>query len=435
MRSAFATAVLAASIATGSFAAEPSRDDLRREQAELHEALLKAPTDPALMVAYARVAVRLGDYDGAIATLERALIYEPDEPVTHLELGVAYFRIGSLGVSEQHLERARAEGLQADLDARAALYLGEIAARAERSRFSGTASAGIVGATNANRGPRSEFISFFGVPARLVGLATAEGDVGAQASLSLRHEYDFQGSNTDALVTELDAYSLRFVDETEGAVDSLFLTVGPRLSLDDSAFGPKVRPFARVGHARVANDPLFTDLALGATLSVPVDDMTTAFGEASFGRREFHSGFDDLDSVIARFEAGASVRVAPRMTMSGAIFGAAEFTDGGDFDNQEVGLRAAISYSYDPNLEWADGLWTLTGRFRTVHRFYDDPIAAVDPNDSRNDFENRFGLSHLFRIRDGFGVRVDGDYFVRDSNFRNFDFNNLTGAISVVYEF
>ncbi|QIE54055.1 tetratricopeptide repeat protein [Pikeienuella piscinae] len=410
-------------------------EQLRAQQAELYQQMLAQPSDPELMVAYARTSVELEDYEAAIATLERALIYEPDEPLTHLELGVAYFRIGSYKIAEYHFGAARAGGLPPDLDSRAALYLEEIEARTQTSRLTGVAGFGLAYSTNANLGPKDELISFLGLPALIPSSATSQPDFGVRATLGLRHTYDLGGSNTDALITEFGAYSLHYFDETDGDVDVVAFTTGPRLSLDNSAYGPKARPFIRLGHSRVSNDALYSEFGVGVDGGLPVNDTFAAFGRLGVDRREFHNGLSDFDSFVLGAELGGTLRAAPGVQVSGGLFAAAEFTDSNDYDNQEIGLRAAADYSYAPGIDMVDGLWTLSGHARVTKRYYDDPDPVVDPTRSRDDTEFNIGAAHLFRIQEGFGIRLDADYFNRNSDIPNFDFDNLTGALSVVYEF
>jgi tetratricopeptide (TPR) repeat protein len=60
------------------------------------------------MFAYAVVSIRARDYEQAIATLERMLIYRDDLPRVKLELGSAYFRLGSYEVSSFYFKEALA---------------------------------------------------------------------------------------------------------------------------------------------------------------------------------------------------------------------------------------------------------------------------------------------------------------------------------------
>ena len=53
---------------------------LRAEQAQLFTEMFAAPADLDLMFRYALVSIRLQDYEAAISTLERILIYDPALP-------------------------------------------------------------------------------------------------------------------------------------------------------------------------------------------------------------------------------------------------------------------------------------------------------------------------------------------------------------------
>lgn len=424
------TAVFCATAATAQ-----DRDALRAQQAELYERMLAAPADAALMVQYARVSIALDDYEAAAATLERALIFEPGEAMTHLELGVAYFRLGSFKLAEFHFNEARAGGLAPELDDRAALYLAEIADRTETSRFSGALTAGLVASTNANLGPDNDVISVLGAPFALAPGVGSEGDVGARATARLRHVYDLGKPNGDTLVTDFTGYSVRYFDEDGGDIDYASLAVGPSLSLTESAFGPKLRPFATVGHARVADDAFYTEFGGGLEGSAPISDTMTSFAQVSLIRRDFHNGLNQFDSTILAADIGGAVRLAPGLDLRGALFAEAEFARDDAFDNQEFGLRGAAVYSYAPGIAGLDALWSLTGTARYAHRRFDRPNAVVDPNRTRNDDEFRVGLAHLFRIQDGFGVLLDADYFDRSSNIPNFDLDSFTVGVSAHFEF
>ncbi|MEX2520117.1 MAG: tetratricopeptide repeat protein [Paracoccaceae bacterium] len=419
------------------FAASVAAEDeaaLRAAQTDTYARMMSDPADPALMIEYAQQSIALGDYEAAISTLERALIYEPNEPVTHFELGVAYFRIGSYRQAEYNLNAAREVGLAPELDERAALYLGEIDRRLAVSGFSGTATAGFIYSSNANLGPDSEFVSFLGVVVPLQPGVSSKSDVGARATLNLRHRYDLGGPDSDAWLTDLNLYSAHFADETEGDTDFVSILTGPRLSLTPSAFGPKIRPFVTAAHARSSNDAFYTDFGAGSELSYPVNSDLTTFGRLGIVRRDFAGG-GAFDSVIFGADFGAAVLINPRLVVRGGLVGEAEFNDENDFDNQEIGARASFTYSYSPGFAQVDGLWSLDGYASYTHRFFDEPFAVVDPTRTRDDDEFRVSLSHLFRVQDGFGVKLDVDYFNRSSNFTNFELDNLTAGVSAVFEF
>jgi predicted Zn-dependent protease len=75
-------------------------------QASFQETLSK-PSDPATLVAFAEVAIRIGDLEGAISALDRLLLIDGDQPEVKLELGVLYFRLGSFEAARTYLADVR----------------------------------------------------------------------------------------------------------------------------------------------------------------------------------------------------------------------------------------------------------------------------------------------------------------------------------------
>ena len=78
------------------------------------QATLDKPSDPEVLVNFAKIAVALGDVEGAISALERLLLVEGDQPEVKLELGVLYYRLGAADVAHAYLEQARDSELATD---------------------------------------------------------------------------------------------------------------------------------------------------------------------------------------------------------------------------------------------------------------------------------------------------------------------------------
>ena len=84
--------------------ASEAKRDLRERQKALFEQLLAEPDNIDVMFAYAKVSIELEDYEAAISTLERLLIYRQDIPLIRLELAVAYFNLGSYEVAKLYFD-------------------------------------------------------------------------------------------------------------------------------------------------------------------------------------------------------------------------------------------------------------------------------------------------------------------------------------------
>ena len=65
---------------------------------------LRNPVDPPTLVRYAEAAIKIGDLEGAIAALERLLLVDAENPEVQLELGVLYFRLGSMEAAKSYLQ-------------------------------------------------------------------------------------------------------------------------------------------------------------------------------------------------------------------------------------------------------------------------------------------------------------------------------------------
>jgi Flp pilus assembly protein TadD len=79
---------------------------LRAEYDAAFQQTLQKPSDPPTLVKFAELAVQVGDIEGAISALERLLLLDADQPEVKLELGVLYFRIGSVEAARTYLNAA-----------------------------------------------------------------------------------------------------------------------------------------------------------------------------------------------------------------------------------------------------------------------------------------------------------------------------------------
>lgn len=114
--------------ATAPAASEPPVDpklaEKRADYDKAFQATLDNPSDPAVLMKFAELALVLGDVEGAISAFERLLLIDGDQPEVKLELGVLYYRLGSVDVARAYLEQVRdAPSADADVKERAATFL------------------------------------------------------------------------------------------------------------------------------------------------------------------------------------------------------------------------------------------------------------------------------------------------------------------------
>lgn len=257
MRDFHATRMLAAGVmlAVGLVGGEataqvsPSEEAaLRVVQRDQFAAMFEAPDDVDLMFQYAVTSIRLQDYEAAITTLERILIYNPNLPRVKTELGASYFRIGSYPVAKFYFEEVLNDDTAGpEMKERVQMFLDEINKRTRTSYVTGKVGFDTIFTTNANFGPEDRNALFLGVPVTLTAPdVTSQTDAGVALVGQVSHIYDLSTATGDVWRTDVAASFTRYADTDSGATDIAILRTGPRLSLDDDRYGPKIRPYAEI---------------------------------------------------------------------------------------------------------------------------------------------------------------------------------------------
>ena len=174
------------------------------------EATLADPRDVEAAYGFAEAAVAVGDFYGAIASLERLLLVDPDRPDIKLRLGELYRQVGASSLAETYLGQGlRSTDVPEELRERArALFEAAGSERAvayRRHMVSGSFYLGGRYETNANAGPGSNRVRFFDPGSGTVVEGPflddddkAEDDVSGLAALNMDYAYDlgFQAGHT-----------------------------------------------------------------------------------------------------------------------------------------------------------------------------------------------------------------------------------------------
>lgn len=405
--------------------------DMRARQEALYDAMLRAPDDLDIMFQHALVSVELRDFEAAITTLERMLIFNPGLARAKVELGAAYFRLGAYENARYYFEDVLAnDDPPPEVARRIDVFLSQIDRRTQTSGFSAVATFGASYSSNANLGPPDPSVLVLGNPALLDQDFVEADDLGFRSTLQGRHFIDLGRPNDDVWLTDLSAFSLHYLEETRGDIDSVALATGPRLSLDEKRFGPKLRPFLSAELVRSGNELLYYGAGLGAEYSDTLNDRVNVFAAIESKWREYDDR-DDYDGHNHRAAFGASYSPDEANTLSALVFFDTDQAREDYNTNYETGIRLAAIHRYDSGLSLTDRLWSVSGFAGATWRWYEDPDPVVDPTRKRKDIDLRAGVSHVFHISGGWFIQAEADYLYRDSNLPNFDIENFGAALSV----
>lgn len=168
-----------------------------------YEEVLRRPDDPALNFAYAQTLVRQGDLLGAVGTLERMLLINPNQPRVRLLYAVVLYRLNALGQAEQELEAVLRYQMNDGLRREVEFYLAQTKRQKQLTTFSVLVRAGFTYDSNRNFAPLLDRLE--GRDQTIAGPNSASA-FGMSNLVRLDVEHDLQMPQRHRLVGHVSAY-------------------------------------------------------------------------------------------------------------------------------------------------------------------------------------------------------------------------------------
>jgi hypothetical protein len=416
--------------------------DARAELDRLFERMLREPANLDLMFQYAQLAVSIGDYDAALGTLSRMLLFNPNLPRVRLELGALYYQVGSYEAARSYIAQALADpSMPAEVRERASAYLAEIDKRMARSVFSGTVSAGIRWQKNANSGPGTGNVRALGQDAILDSQFLRENDWNVFALSNIQHRYLMDRYGGHTWESSLALYGTKQFQLDELDVALAEGTTGPRFLLGDTGPGfAYLRPYvlanivglddARYYYTGGAGLGFTQQFGDRVSLDVAYEHREKRFRNSA--ARPFATDQDSgEDALLASLRYAMYTDVI--LTVGGTV--ANENADQDYRSNKRATGGVGVTYYYDPGWFWSTLPWSVSLGVQRLYTKYDAPDPGVDPNTERVDKEWRFGLVNVTQITDDFSFFAQAQRYIVDSNLPNFKYNNWALTAGVTWTF
>jgi hypothetical protein len=260
--------------------------------------ILRDPDNTDLNYAFALTQIRQGDLLGALSTLERILLREPNIPRVRLLYAVVLYRLNAVGEAERELDNVLKlqmdDGLRRELE----YYRSEMARERKQTKFTAIVRLGWNFDSNRNVAPISRNVISSGafVPGpREIGAHSLESLVVVEGE----HDLGFQRRHRlIGAVTGFYDRSLRSERFTLGAAD-----VRGGIALDFTPFEIRIQPHYRWAH-------LERDTVLSATGgSIRLDWLTKRdVSVFAFFEGEYQVFNGTANSPVSRFRTGAEWR-------------------------------------------------------------------------------------------------------------------------------
>lgn len=421
----------------GTAPAAETEAQLRARYDTLFQRILSDPGDLDASFEFAMLAARLGEYEAAISTLERMLIFNPALPRVRLELGALYFRIGAYAVAESYFAQVAGDpSAPPAVKQRVTEFRERIEARSARDQFSGQVAAGLRYQTNANGGPADATVRVLGLEGELDREFTAQEDYNWFASAVVRHAYDLDTRTGSWFETVGQLYVARQFEQTRVDLTFLQLTTGPRLALSEEGMrGPTIRPYGVHSYVELDGRRFYVEGGGGVELDFPLDRIARLSVGSQLVYQDHGLPWQDRDGAELLVEAGLSLQ--PRDALQFGVNGWLLHDDSrvAFEERNEVAGFATAALSLDTGGGWLAGPLLIRPFAGLVSRRYDAADPTVDPTTARADLETRLGVVTTLQIDEALGLQLSASHADNRSNLPNFTYENQELSLSLFMRF
>jgi tetratricopeptide (TPR) repeat protein len=433
-----ATAALAQ---TPSFGTSPLKAQLAARQQELLQVMLKRPDDLDTAFEYASISAQLGDYEAAISTFERMLVYAPGLPRVELELGVLYFRLGSFDAARYYFDAAlKAPNVPPEVEEKVSVYLAAIDNREDPTKFAASVAFGVRYQSNANAGPGGRRVVLNGTPFLLSETSTGQSDVNGYIAGHFHGGYDL-GTQGDLLEADLLVYGARYYDQVRLDTGIAELTIGPsfnmkRFNIDNTRAGIYgIFSGVRLDHANYSGA-----LGLGTRFVSDFSPTTRLTGKAEYRQRWYNNSMaypsvSDRNGYVLLVDLILHHQISGSVLLRSEAFGDFEEASRNWNQSWEAGFSFGGTYKFASPVESLPDPWSIDMEAGFAYRDFDSPDQLINATETEYDYEGWVRGVFSVPLRKEFKVNLTGELRRQFSNYDLSTYTNASGMLTVVKNF
>ena len=402
-------------------------DELDQSYKAAFQEMYEDPSDLDKATNFVELAIAVGDLEGAIAALERMLIFEPDLPQVRMELGLLYFRLESLDQASVYLRSVlEEESLPSDIRNQVEVALKEIRERTSVHTVTGRASVNTRYQSNANSGPDNSQILLFGKPAILESnnLGQADSDISAKAQFG--YTFDFQKNSRHTLNIDFSAQSNWYNERTELDASLFVFRVGPKLYTNNGKDKKlEVHPYLFANRYQSDQDTIISGGG-GLALNQIINDGISMNFQGEYQAKRYDVQ-PSLDGISAMVTLGPRIRVGRQTyaSLSGLLKQVNTETAYEDYDEYGVGLLLEHAFS-----KWQTGISVSPSWKR-----HKQPNGSIDPGQTRREQSVQGTLMLGIPLTSKLGLNLSVGLNAVKSNIANYEYDNYFASFSVYNDF
>jgi hypothetical protein len=432
VRALVAAVLLATFGATAPAAADGALGGVEARRAALFAETLQDPTNLDVAFEYAMLSAQVGDYEAAIAALERMLVFAPDLPRVQLELGVLYYRIGATDTARAYFEAARRPDVPPEVRARVDAYMAAIERQDRRFLIDGQFTIGGQYQSNANAAPGGNTIIVNGIPLVLDENARAKADFNVFSLVALHFSYDLRNQG-DLIEADFVTYNNAYFTEDQLNLDLAELSVGPSFSLGRIGIDRgRLGVYGILGGVALDREGYSTTYGAGVRLTAQLGDRLATDNRAEIRAVNY---LDSEAYPTVRDQTGQEYRgyseltylIDPQTRVAIAAQGRVVDARVGYNSFGEVGPIARASHLFDGpkgGILADDRPWQVSLSGGALGRWYFDPDPLINVTEAERDrvFWAELGLAVPFRH--DINAFLTGQIIDQWSNYDTRDYTN-----------
>jgi hypothetical protein len=416
---------------------------LEAKKAALFQQILRDPANLAVTFAYADAAARLGDNEGAVSALERLLLFNPNLARVDLELGVLYYRMGSLDAARSYLDKAAALNPPADVQARIDQYLAKITALDSPQRVTGYLFFGSQYQSDMTVSPGTTLIQSPISNVLLGTQFTRQQGANVFGIGSVLYSYDLGTQDRDVIEISGLGFADHYFPNSHFDLDFGEVTAGPRLRYPNLGIPfvqwASLKPYAIVNEVGLGEQQYFYTGGVGVeTTAVLWDDLSARiayeFRNKSFTAapdRPASSGLTGNDNLVI-------VALKKPVTTNSVLSAEFDFLDQSTRFNYFTNKTYAVSASYRIRYDDPTGIVNLSLETEFFGSRSWSDYAAPDPccntsgslatpsGSNRFDRHWRFGITQSFPVATNISVVLQVERDLVSSNLPIYGYTSNT---------
>lgn len=421
--------------------AQEATSEQRREA--LLQQMLARPNDLDLAFEYAKLSADAGDYEGAISTMERMLIYAPNTPRIQFELGVLYYRLGAYDVSRSYFEQVLANpSVPPDVANQVRLYIQQLSLAADPPPFSASIFSAIRYETNANFGPGTNSVTLNGIDFTLDDQSVGRPGWSALNIGTLHYSYDLKKQG-DQIDFDFLAYSTAYFEDELQDIDLDFFefTLGPSWNLKRWGWGQtRLYTYAIADLAYLGYETYFTAPGAGVRLLSFSAERSVLDARVETRYREFNDTSDLptnslRDGLQTRFGATYSYYTSPGFVITTQGYVQREDADAEFYANWEIALSGGFAWTFDNPLCQCKFPWTWQLGGGVILRDYDAPDPTINAFEKEEDETWWARTAVVVPFAETWALVPQVEYRDQDSNYDIRKFDDLITMIGVQKRF